>query len=139
MKMKATAHAGLPQSLLDALNKIRPKAVRGVLVPHLKVSLDIGSAEFFVQQSDLADADTHDLFVHVGLSGVSLNNERSNNDFTRALEALVTLYKHEIVTCKDLVGTKKPVQLFVVIYLDGKHPVTGSSLIESKPEWVSVE
>ncbi|MEK7645243.1 MAG: hypothetical protein AAB391_02925 [Patescibacteria group bacterium] len=139
MKLKATAHAGLPESLLNALNEIRPKVVRGVLAPHLKVSLKIGPAEFFVQQSDLADAATHEFFVHVGLSGVSLNNERSNNDFTRALEALVALYKHEIVTCKDLAGTEKLVQLFVVIYLDGKHPVTGSSLIESKAEWVSVE
>ncbi len=128
MKLKAT-YAGLPQGVVDQFNRIRPLALKSVLIPHLKVLDTISPAGFFVQKSDVADDSTHQPFVHVGLSGVSLNNERAANDFLKACSALTELYQGILQGCIDLKG--KTVTLFVVLYLDGKHPSTGSSLVES--------
>lgn len=143
MKLKATARASMSASLFRAINEIRPKVIAQVLVPHLRVDPKIGPAELFVQETDLADAETHEPFIHVGLSGVSMNAERSDNDFLRARDALVALYRDLIIKHRESFGPTeragRGVQLFVVIYLDAKHRTTGSSLVESAPEWVSLQ
>lgn len=131
MKLKATTN--LPEWFRQELNKIRPFFIHTVAVPHLCVGHDIGPAELFVQVCDEVDPKTHAPMVHVGLSGVSLNAERCANDFLRALDALFGLYSDKI---KDYLfrfspeGARPRVQLFVVIYLDGVHPATKSSLLE---------
>ena len=97
-------------------------------MPHLRVSPNFGASEFYVQKCDEADAGTHKPFCEVRLSGVSLNDERSANDFKRARAALQEIYA-EVITRHLKPGEE--VELTAIIMLDA--PLSGSSLVEDSP------
>ncbi len=127
MKLKA-AQAGLSEACVMELNRLRPRVLKEVLVPHLKVSPSFGASEFYVQKCDEADADTHAPFCEVRLSGVSLNDERSANDFKRARAELEDVYA-EVITRHLKPG--QGVELTTIIMLDA--PLNGSTLVEGPP------
>ncbi len=130
MKLKAT-QAGLSEECIAKLNQLRLKVLQEILNPHLKLPLTAGAAEFYVQECDHADKETHPPFCEVRLSGVSCTDERSYNDFVRARDALEETYFQIIL---DHADTNFEAQLFVSIMLDA--PLKGSAIIEGKPRRV---
>ena len=85
-----------------------------VLIPHLHMKEDLGPAEFYIQQADMAVGREENL-CEVRLSGVSTNRYRSTNDFFSARHALEKLY------CETLQQFLKPnerLQLMVSLILD---------------------
>jgi len=132
MKLKAVVSDEVKKispDFVDVLNKLRPIVLRNVLVPHLHVG-NFGPAEFYVQHCDFADGETHDLFCEVRLTGVSLNDDRSVNDFRRALNELENIYR-ELIEAHFSAGIL--VQFYVSIMLDAHLPGTFSSIIENEP------
>ena len=106
MKLKAVLFDNTPQALIVALEKIRPDVMNEVLVTHLKVPVDFGPAEFYVQRSDMVFKDVavgeRDWMCEVRLTGVSgpqNNFKRAVADFWNAGIALTELYKRKIREC----------------------------------------
>jgi hypothetical protein len=126
LKLKA-AEAGLSEACVEELNRLRPRVLKEVLVPHLKVSPTFGPSEFYVQKCDEADASTHKPFCEVRLSGVSVNDERSVNDFSRCRTALEQVYA-DVIT-KHHPGEE--IELTTIIMLDA--PLKNSALVEGSP------
>ena len=122
--------------------------MREVWVPHLKVPLDFGPAEGFIQVNDVSrrspDVATTDGMCNVKLTEVSgprICIRRSIQNFYDALDALTALYRRKI---KEHLPKGNRIQLFVVIVLDERIPVRGkpgeeSQLVESDAEWVQGE
>ena len=115
--------AGLSAATMRELDEVRPTALEKIGVRHLKMDPHCGSAAFYVTKCREANADAHSPFCAVRLTGVSLNDDRSANDFDRAYDALVGLYSAIIG-----MGSVKPVELSVVIMLD--QPLKGSTMVE---------
>lgn len=133
MKLKATIAHDCLGSLEAALNNIRYEVLNTVLVSHLHVSTKFGPAEFYVQQCDHAVRDDEDGLCEVRLSGVSLTDDRSYNDFEHAREELESLYKRLI---EHHLEKGSRIQLLVLLMLDGPRRRNGSALVEGEPIWV---
>ncbi len=123
MKCKA-ACSGLSAAAIQALDSLRPLIVDRVIGPHLHRP-GISSAGFYVQKSDLADDATHEPFCEVRLSGVSLADDRSYDDFIKARGQLEIIYKEVLSQ-----HIKEDVSLFVILMLDGSPKSGKSPLIE---------
>lgn len=124
MKCKA-ACSGLSPKCVRALNRLRSIILQRVVGPHLHRP-KMTSAGFYVQKSDHADAGTHDPFCEVRLTGVSLADDRSVQDFLDARNELEEIYRE---TIERFIGSQD-VNLFVVLMLDGSPKVGMSSVLE---------
>ena len=125
------ASAGLSLSLQEALNRLRPTILERVLVPHLHVPAHFRSDEFYVLPAVTCDDGTHEPFVAVCLSGVSLNADRAPN-LVVTRTALIEIYAS--VIRGDMGATDPVVRLNVIIELD--MPLHGSPLIEGPAQVV---
>jgi len=126
MKLKAAISDNLSEELVKKLNGIRQQILVQVLVPHLKVPEDWGPTQFFVQNCDVCDAKTHGMFVHVTLSGVSLTDDRADNDFSRARDEIEGIYGEVIA---EHLPKGETCEITVIIMLD-KPLRNGDSIVE---------
>jgi len=133
MKCKA-AVSGLKQECVYALNRLRPRILCDVVGPILKRPT-ISCAEFYVQECDVADCDTHKPFCEVRLSGVSITDDRAVQDFHDALEKLEQIYEE---TLREHLMAGQVVQLFVVMMLDAPPKPGMSTIIECPVKTVSL-
>ena len=136
MKIKAVTRKDVPQEFLDYLNseQIAGRIFMGVLVRHLHVDEKAGAAEHYLQETDFAITLTRNKTAHfceVRLTGVSVNDYRSLQDFRNALDALTDIYISAIVTYLRAPKNQKA-QLMVSIMADGPIPRTNppTSLLE---------
>jgi len=148
MKLKAVVFDNCPQALTDSVELMRPDVMREVWIPHLKVPLDFGPAEGYIQVNDISrrspDMAETDGMCNIKLtevSGPTACIRRSIQDFYLAVDALTDLYRRKI---KQHLPRGHRIQLFVVIVLDEKIPVRNkpgefSPLVEGNPEWVEGE
>lgn len=111
------------------LDKIRPLLMKCVVEPHLHRP-GVPSCGCYVQKCDMADDETHEKFVEVRMTGVTLADDRCYFDFVRAHQALEILYVDEIRN--SLEPGDDPVQLFVVLMLDKPPKDNVSNMIEGK-------
>ncbi|MBI3255692.1 MAG: hypothetical protein HYZ63_01860 [Candidatus Andersenbacteria bacterium] len=125
MKLKATC-GGVPDTLIAALDRLKPVAMQRVIGPILKRP-KLTASEFFVQKCDFADDETHEPFCEVGLSRVSLTPDRSYSDFQAARAELLEIYREQI---KLYVLKGRRIELTVTLMLDGVPAFATSSLVE---------
>lgn len=134
MKLKAVVTGISPDEFIKELNRLRKVILEKVLVPFLKVPPNFGPAEFYVQNCDEADGESHAFFCEARLSGVSgptSNRKRSIQDYHDALATLETIYT-DVIERNFPMGSW--VQLLVSIMLN--EPIDGSTLIETEPKWI---
>lgn len=124
MKLKAVVPDNCPKILVEAFNAMRPQLMERVIGPHLHRP-HFGPAEAYVQKCDEADGGTHGLFCEARLTGVSLADDRSIQDFRNARQALEDIYRELI---EQYLYEGHEMQLFVSLMVDGK--IGDSSLLE---------
>ena len=132
MKLKAVVLDTFPKELVRALNKIRPIIMEKVIGPILKRP-NFGSAEFYVQNCDTVDDETHKPMCEVRLTGVSVTEDRCIKDYFNARAEIERIYK-EVIANNLVQGVE--VQLMVSAMLD--QPVKGSTLIEGEVPTITV-
>ncbi len=130
MKLKAVLKKGCLPEMQGAVESsgFYVQVVKRVLVPHLHMKEDVGPAECYIQECDLAVGRQHNL-CEVRLSGVSVNKNRATNDFYRARAALERLY-HE--TLAPHLKPGESLQLMVSLMLDQPPHGEMTSLIERR-------
>lgn len=90
MKLKAAVAENTPKELVRSFNDLRREVLDLVVGPCLHRP-NFGPAEFYVQRCDEAVSD--ELFCEVRLTGVSRTEDRSEEDFQKALANLVEIYE----------------------------------------------
>ena len=130
MKLKAVLLKGCLPEMQVALESegFYAEVVKRVLLPHLHMKEGVGPAECYIQKCDIAVGRKESL-CEVRLSGVSVNNDRSTNDFYRARRTLERLY-HE--TLLQFLKKDERLQLMVSLMLDQPPFGEKSSLIERR-------
>lgn len=129
MKCKAVVSGLSVELVRNTLDGLRPMILDRVVGPHLHRP-HLSSAEFYVQWCDEADDNTHDPFCEVRLSGVSVTDDRSVQDFRNARDELERVYYEAIA--RHPRDAKKGVRLFVSIMLDTSPKPGMSSLVEGE-------
>ena len=132
MKAKAVTTHDAPVALVVALDGLRTRLYKDVLVPFFNAPVDneLGPAEFYVQKSDFANGGSHPLFINYNFSGVTWKEERN---FEGALAKI-----DEIL--EELVGKHckaHKVQIFVVI-CTSKPDGSSAKMYESEPHTIDV-
>ena len=142
MKFKAAITDNAPQRLIDRLDSRETAALLmdRVVVECLHVAVtNLGPATHYVQATDRLISIISDVGVVVGLTMVSKQRTRSDQDFENALRAIEGVYEH-IVASEMPKGTRA--QLFVAIAIDGDIEAPPhmharrTNLIETEPRWV---
>lgn len=138
MKLKAVLKFGCDPAMQAATESkdFYNKVLSQVLVPHLHMKGDLGPAEFYIQQADLAVGREENL-CEVRLSVVSTNRSRATNDFFDARRALEELYRE---TLQPFVEANDRLQLMVSLILDQPPFDLKTTLIErqgSPAIWVA--
>lgn len=126
MKLKPAVSKDAPPDLVRALNGVRQQVLDEVIGPHLHRP-EFGPAEFYVQVCDIGDPSAG-LFCEVRLSGVSRTDDRTEEDFAAALDALANIYRRHIGMH---LNAGQRMQLMVTIMVD-----TPPALYETAAEWV---
>lgn len=108
-----------------------------VLGPHLK-SRELGPAEFYIQECDLAVSASPAAGIEARLSGISgptVATRRSIDDYPNALRELTTLYRE---TIGSLLPIGSRCQLFVALMTDTPVEFRGklTTLLEDDPKWI---
>ena len=127
MKLKAVVATTCPTFLRKAIESMRADVMERVVGPHLKRP-DFGPAEFYIQVCD--EAISKEQFCEVRLSGVSITDDRSVQDFRNAQAALQALYKEKI---EANLSKRYRCQLMVSIMLDAPPKPGMTTLVEAKP------
>jgi len=138
MKLKAVLREGCLPAIKAAVESepFELLVVNRVLVPHLHMSQDVGPAEFYIQESDVAVGRRRNL-CEVRLSGVSVSKRRATDDFYKARHALERLYQETIF---PFLAKDEQLQLMVCLMLDQAPYLEKTSLIErsGKPAiWIT--
>lgn len=142
MKFKAAITDNAPQKLIDRLDSHTTAALlmKLVVVECLHVlPTDLGPATHYVQATDRLIALSDDVGVVVGLTMVSKQRTRSDQDFEDALRSIESVYA-EVVASEMPAGSRA--QLFVAIAIDGdvEPPLhmraRRTNLIETEPRWI---
>ena len=142
MKFKAAITDNAPPKLIDRLDSpttaalLMKRVVRDCL--HVAAA-DLGPATHYVQATDRLIALSQDVGVVVGLTMVSKQRTRSDQDFEDALRAIEAIYE-DVIAAEMPAGSRA--QLFVAIAIDGdvEPPLhmrgRRTNLIETEPKWV---
>ena len=117
--------SGLSPRCVSAMNRMRPKLLEHVLVPHLHFPANAKGADFCVEKCTYGEEEMHDAFCYVRLLDVSITPQRSPDDFAKAQEALERLYAETIEQFPP--EKKRPVSLSARIVLN-----TDLNLVEAK-------
>jgi hypothetical protein len=142
MKFKAAITDNAPEKLIRRLDDMATASLlmQRVVVECLHVAAaDLGPATHYVQATDRLIALSQDVGVVVGLTMVSKQRTRSDQDFEDALLAIESVYA-EIVASEMPRGRRA--QLFVAIAIDGdvEAPLhmrgRRTNLIETEPKWI---